>query len=117
MGLRTWSDIVENVASIGDNKDIESMAYEMSVEELNGWKFISFENNNIKKQGKKKSLYVDILSKGKRLVYLLNTSPYSNVGAIDFVVFGSNKNDVKMFLKDFGIKARISSIDSVCQTM
>ncbi len=118
MGSYTWSDIVNNVAEIGDLKEISDMFNEDEFMPIHGWEFSPW-NKEDGKAGRKKSLYVDKAIKGTKSVYLLNTSQYANGGDYNFAVFSEDRSAVEEFLKDFGLDGlhNIEDIDSVCQTL
>ena len=116
MGSSTWSDIVENVADIG-LLDVLIHQYETGeFITLHGWTLFPWKPND-PKSGRKKSLYADLLIKGEKKVFLLNTSPYSNGGDYEFSIYSADRSAVEEFLKDWSIQSKIDDMDSVCQTL
>jgi hypothetical protein len=115
MGRSTESDVVQNVAIVGNVKEISSMFEQDEMQVLHGWQFVRWDNDPM--MGKKSRLYADRATKDGKTIYLVNTDEYANVCEYDYAVFSDDKNAVEEFLKDFNIQATIEDSDSICQTM
>jgi hypothetical protein len=116
MGRSTCSDVVKNVAYIGDLRYMDALSPILSFyarNEHNGW--ILAEDTDC--VGKKERLYATPAAKENMTVYIINVSEYASGGVDELVVFGRKRADVKAFLEDFGIKSPIEDEDSICQTM
>lgn len=115
MGYYNYSDIVENVAYIGD----EPKEYNDHLENdyvnfiSNGW---TFEVDNTIEIGMKNRLNGKLVHKDGMKVYIVNTSPYANGGDYDNIVCSPDRKAVELFLKDFGIGADIVDKDAVSET-
>ena len=122
MGESTLSDIVENVANLGEGKLSTEIGNLFESNEkshsLNGWTLQSVNDCGYPMCGRKKLLYADVATKGEKVVRLLNTSKYAAVGDYWYVVFSKDRSAVEEFLKDFGLNdTTIEDMDSVCQTL
>lgn len=116
MGSSTTSDVVKNVALVGNIQEFEDAFLDSDGEGpvvVRHWVV----DRAAVTSGKRGRLFADLLVKDKHRVFLLNTSPYAAGGDFDFAVYADSKNDVKAFLKDFNIDVRIEDEDSVCQTL
>ena len=95
MGSSTWSDIVLNVAMIGDVKELYDLYEADNLSSfLHGWQVESFSSGD-DCVGRKKSLYADKLIKDDKVVFLVNTSEYANGGAYWFAVFADERAAVE----------------------
>src|ERR1700722_18800049 len=119
MSRSTRSDIVENVAAIGDLSIIHDwldlfMNGEPNTGLMNGWQLVEHDLMG----GKKQSLFVGVAIKNDKQVFLVNTSEYSNVGDYWYVVFSNDRSTTQEFLNDFGVlDSVIEDMDSICQTL
>jgi hypothetical protein len=109
------TDIVTNVARVGDNETLNEMLPALEA----GGNHASWTiKHGCTPGGKNGRLFVAVLESGRDEVMLVNTSRYACVGEQDYVVFGEDRVAVEHFLEDFKIKVDvISDMDAVLQVL
>jgi hypothetical protein len=117
MGKSVLTDVVQNVACIGEVDELEDLdSWDNGVHKLAcGWTQDCDVSMNGGKHGR---LYVTVLAKDMKTVLLVNQDPYANGGGVDLAVFSSDRSAVEEFLKDIGMEdCDILDEDSVSQTL
>ena len=108
MSISTVSDIVNNVARIGEFRDLINLAEEYAKAEDDfigkdydiggGWTIVKYQANR-KEMGTKGRLFGELAVKGDLEVCLVNTSPYAGECEYDYAVFSDDRKSVEAFPK------------------